>query len=75
MKQVTLIKGDGIGPEISDAVVKIIKASGADIEWDVQRAGMDVIESEGSPLPQRVLDSVKKNKIALKSPWKRFSFC
>lgn len=68
MKQVTLIKGDGIGPEISDAVVKIIKASGADIEWDVQRAGMDVIESEGSPLPQRVLDSVKKNKIALKSP-------
>lgn len=68
MKQVTLIKGDGIGPEISDAVVKIIKASGAEIEWDVQRAGMDVIESEGSPLPQRVLDSVKKNKIALKSP-------
>lgn len=68
MKQVTLIKGDGIGPEISDAVVKIIKAAGAEIEWDVQKAGMDVIESEGSPLPQRVLDSVKKNKIALKSP-------
>ena len=60
MTQVTLIKGDGIGPEISDAVVKIIKASGADIEWDVQRAGMDVIAEEGSPLPQRVLDSVKK---------------
>lgn len=68
MTQVTLIKGDGIGPEISDAVVKIIRASGADIEWDVQRAGMDVITEEGSPLPQRVLDSVKKNKIALKSP-------
>lgn len=68
MTQVTLIKGDGIGPEISDAVVKIIKASGADIEWDVQRAGMDVIAEEGFPLPQRVLDSVKKNKIALKSP-------
>lgn len=68
MTQVTLIKGDGIGPEISDAVVRIIKASGADIEWDVQRAGMDVIAEEGSPLPQRVLDSVKKNKIALKSP-------
>lgn len=68
MTQVTLIKGDGIGPDISDAVVKIIKASGADIEWDVQRAGMDVIAEEGSPLPQCVLDSVKKNKIALKSP-------
>lgn len=68
MKQVTLIKGDGIGPEISEAVVKIIEASGAEIEWDVQRAGMDVIAEEGVPLPQRVLDSVKRNKVALKSP-------
>lgn len=68
MKKITLIKGDGIGPEISDAVVRIIKASGADIEWDVQTAGTDVIEKEGVPLPQRVLDSVKKNGVALKSP-------
>lgn len=68
MKRVTLIKGDGIGPEISDAVVRIIEASGAQIEWDVQTAGADVIESEGVPLPQRVLDSVKKNRVALKSP-------
>ncbi len=68
MKKVTLIKGDGIGPEISDAVVKIITASGTQIEWDVQTAGMDVIESEGEPLPKRVLESVKENKVALKSP-------
>ena len=68
MTKVTLIKGDGIGPEISDAVVKILSAAGADIEWDVQTAGADVIEKEGSPLPERVLDSVKKNKVALKSP-------
>ena len=68
MKRVTLIKGDGLGPEISEAVVKIIKASGAQIEWDVQIAGTDVIETEGVPLPQRVLDSVKDNKVALKSP-------
>lgn len=68
MKKITLIKGDGIGPEISDAVVRIIRASGADIEWDVQTAGTDVIEKEGVPLPQRVLDSVKKNGVALKSP-------
>lgn len=68
MKRVTLIKGDGIGPEISDSVVKIVEASGAKIEWDVQTAGMDVIESEGVPLPSRVLDSVKQNKVALKSP-------
>ena len=68
MKRVTLIKGDGIGPEISESVVKIIEASGAQIEWDVQTAGTDVIEVEGVPLPQRVLDSVKENKVALKSP-------
>ena len=68
MKKVTLIKGDGIGPEISEAVLRIIKASGADIDWDVQTAGADVIEAEGTPLPQRVLESVKLNKVALKSP-------
>lgn len=68
MKRVTLIKGDGIGPEISDAVVKIIEAAGAEIEWDIQTAGTDVIEKEGVPLPQRVIDSVKSNGVALKAP-------
>ncbi len=68
MHNITLIKGDGIGPEITDAVVKIIKAAGVDIVWDIQTAGADVIEKEGVPLPQRVIDSVKRNKIALKSP-------
>ena len=68
MHNITLIKGDGIGPEISDAVLQIIKSSGVDINWDIQTAGADVIEAEGVPLPQRVIDSVKKNKIALKSP-------
>ena len=68
MRTVTLINGDGIGPEISDAVVKIIEASGLKIHWDVQTAGEDVISQEGVPLPERVLNSVKKNKIALKAP-------
>lgn len=68
MKRVTLIKGDGIGPEITDSVMKIINAVGVAIDWDIQTAGADLIETEGSPLPQRVLDSVKQNKIALKSP-------
>ncbi|MCR5266103.1 MAG: NAD-dependent isocitrate dehydrogenase [Cyanobacteria bacterium RUI128] len=68
MTKVTLIKGDGIGPEISESVVRIIEASGADIEWDVQTAGLDVIEEDGVPLPQRVIDSIKKNKVALKAP-------
>lgn len=68
MKRVTLIPGDGIGPEISEAVTKIIKASGVEIDWDIQTAGADVAETEGTPLPQRVIDSVKKNKVALKAP-------
>ena len=68
MKKVTLIKGDGIGPEITDSVMKIMNAAGVASDWDVQTAGADLIETEGTPLPQRVLDSVKQNKIALKSP-------
>jgi len=68
MPEVTLIKGDGIGPEISDAVVKILEKAGADIKWDIQTAGLDVIETEGTPLPKRVIESIKKNKIALKAP-------
>lgn len=68
MKKVTLIKGDGIGPEIADAVLKIIKSAGVEIDWDIQTAGADVIETEGVPLPDRVIQSVKKNKVALKTP-------
>ncbi len=68
MNTVTLIPGDGIGPEISDAVVKIIEKAGAQIEWDVQNAGADVAEIEGDPLPARVIASIKKNKAALKAP-------
>ena len=68
MRQITLINGDGIGPEISDAVVKIIDASGLKIDWDLQTAGADVIEKEGVPLPDRVIQSIKRNGIALKAP-------
>lgn len=68
MTQITLINGDGIGPEISASVIKIIEASGLKIDWDIQTAGADVIEKEGSPLPERVLNSIKKNKVALKAP-------
>ncbi len=68
MQTVTLIPGDGIGPEITKAAVDIIKAAGAQIEWDIQNAGTDVIEKEGKPLPDRVIESIKKNKVALKAP-------
>lgn len=68
MHRITLINGDGIGPEICDSVVKIIDKTGLKIDWDLQTAGSDVIEQEGTPLPQRVLDSVRKNQVALKAP-------
>ncbi len=68
MYNITLIKGDGIGPEIAASVLKIIEASGVEVNWDIQTAGADVAETEGVPLPERVLDSVKRNKIALKTP-------
>ena len=68
MHKITLINGDGIGPEITDSVVKIIDATGLKIDWDLQTAGADVIVAEGTPLPKRVLDSIKRNKVALKAP-------
>lgn len=68
MQTVTLIPGDGIGPEITDSVIKIFEAAKAEIIWDIQQAGTDVIESEGTPLPERVINSIKKNKVALKAP-------
>ena len=68
MRTITLINGDGIGPEISNSVMEIIKASGLEIDWDIQTAGADVIATEGVPLPERVLASIKKNKVALKAP-------
>lgn len=68
MRTITLIPGDGIGPEITDSVVRIIENSGLNIDWDIQNAGLDVIALEGKPLPDRVIDSIKKNKIALKAP-------
>ena len=68
MRRITLINGDGIGPEISDSVVKIIESAGLKIDWDLQTAGADVIAEEGTPLPERVLKSIKQNKVALKAP-------
>ncbi|MBF0539573.1 MAG: hypothetical protein HQL03_15110, partial [Nitrospirae bacterium] len=66
--RVTLIPGDGVGPEVSDAVVRVIDATGVKIAWEVQNAGADVYEAEGTPLPQRVIDSIKDNKVAIKGP-------
>jgi isocitrate dehydrogenase (NAD+) len=65
---VTLIPGDGIGPEITTAMRRVVDATGVDIEWEVVEAGADVMEKYGTPLPQHVIDSVRKNKVAIKGP-------
>ncbi len=65
---ITLIPGDGIGPEVTAATVKVIENSGVQINWETVRAGAEVIEEFKSPLPDYVLESIKKNKIALKGP-------
>jgi isocitrate dehydrogenase (NAD+) len=64
----TLIPGDGIGPEVTTAARRVLDASGVDITWDVQTAGAGVMEAEGTPLPERVLASVRKTGVALKGP-------
>ena len=67
MYNVTLINGDGIGPEITDAVVKILEASGIEINWDLQTAGADVVALGDVPLPNRVIESIKKKQGSTKS--------
>ncbi len=65
---VTLIPGDGTGPEVTDSVKEVIEALGVDIEWEVAEAGETVMEEEGTPLPDSVLESIKRNKVGLKGP-------
>ena len=66
--KITLIPGDGTGPEITEATVKVVEATGVDIEWDEVNAGADVYEKEGTVLPQNVISSLNKNKIGIKGP-------
>ncbi|HLH74511.1 MAG TPA: isocitrate/isopropylmalate dehydrogenase family protein [Chloroflexota bacterium] len=65
---VTLIPGDGVGPEIAEATRRVVDATGVKINWEVENAGADVVAEYGTPLPDRVLDSIRKNKVALKGP-------
>jgi isocitrate dehydrogenase (NAD+) len=65
---VTLIPGDGIGPELADAARQVLEATGIGFDWDVQQAGEATIASEGTPLPDRVIDSIRANGIAIKGP-------
>jgi len=65
---VTLIPGDGIGPEVSSATLRVVEAAGAEIEWESHLAGSDAMARYGEPLPSHVLDSIRRNKVALKGP-------
>ncbi|GAC1683603.1 MAG: isocitrate/isopropylmalate dehydrogenase family protein [Candidatus Dormibacteraceae bacterium] len=65
---VTLVPGDGVGPEICDASVRVLEATGVEFDWDVQQAGEAAIAKFGTPLPEPVLASIRKNKVALKGP-------
>lgn len=68
MYRVTLIPGDGIGPEVAEAMKRCIEKTGVKIEWDEQPAGEHAIAQYGTPLPEKVLESIRKNKVAIKGP-------
>jgi len=65
---VTLIPGDGVGPEICDATVRVLEATGVEFDWDVQQAGENVMAKYGTPLPEHVLESIRQTRVALKGP-------
>src|SRR3989337_998441 len=65
---VTLIPGDGIGPELAEAARQVLEATGIGFEWDVQQAGEATIRDEGTPLPDRVIESIRSNGVAIKGP-------
>lgn len=65
---ITLIPGDGVGPEQTAAAKRVIEATGVDIEWEIHDAGVDVMDKYGTPLPEHVLESIRRNKVALKGP-------
>jgi isocitrate dehydrogenase (NAD+) len=65
---VTLIPGDGIGPDLTDSVKEVIGALDVDVEWEIAEAGETVMDKEGTPLPESVLESIRRNKVAIKGP-------
>ena len=66
--RITLVPGDGTGPELTDAMRRVLEATGVPITWEVQEAGVDVMEKYGTPLPDHVLESIRRNKVAIKGP-------
>ncbi|MBA3553063.1 MAG: isocitrate/isopropylmalate dehydrogenase family protein [Actinobacteria bacterium] len=66
--RVTFIPGDGVGPELSEATRRVLEGTGVEFDWDVQEAGADVMDKYGTPLPEHVLDSIRRNGVAIKGP-------
>jgi isocitrate dehydrogenase (NAD+) len=66
--RVTLIPGDGVGPELSEATRRVLEGTGVAFDWDVQDAGADVVDTYGTPLPEHVLESIRRNGVAIKGP-------
>ena len=67
-REATLIAGDGIGPEITEATLSVLDALGAEFDWDEQYGGMSAVEKAGTPLPKATLDSIRRTGLALKGP-------
>ena len=65
---VTFVPGDGVGPELSEATRRVLEGTGVSFEWDVQEAGADVMDRYGTPLPEHVLESIRRTKVAIKGP-------
>lgn len=67
-RKVTLVQGDGIGVEVTDAARRVVEAAGADIVWEIMPAGLGAISDFGTPMPEATLESIERNRIALKGP-------
>ena len=68
MRTVSLIPGDGTGPELTSAMRRVVDASGAKLQWEVVDAGEEAAAKHGTPLPQATLDSIRRNRVAIKGP-------
>ena len=66
--KITLVPGDGIGPEVTEATAKVVEAAGVDVEWETINAGAAALECDGVYLPDRLLESIRQNRVALKGP-------
>ena len=62
-RRVTLVPGDGTGPELTEATRRVLEATGVELDWDVREAGVDVMEEAGTPLPEETLDSIRANRV------------